>query len=161
MRLRSPIAFATLLLFLACSSTPRSAAPRGQDGPSLSDLDWMAGTWAAVVDGVTMEEHWMSPKGGLMVGMHRDVPPDGVRATFEYLRIEVREAGIFYVASPGGEGATPFRLTTCEEGLARFENPEHDFPQAIQYKLEGEALTASIEGADGEGPSWKWKRVKS
>jgi len=43
-----------------------------------------------------------------------------------------------------------------------FENPEHDFPQRILYRLDGGMLHARIEGVvDGEPLSseWTWSRA--
>ena len=44
------------------------------------------------------------------------------------------------------------------ENAAVFENPDHDFPTRIEYRLVGESLVASIAGAE-PGPSWTFERV--
>ena len=140
-------------LVAALASAPAAVA---QD-TALASLAWLAGCWALERGEVSMEEHWTAPRGGLMLGLHRDVFPSG-RAFFEFLRIESRPEGIFYVAQPRGRAPTEFQLV--EEGALRavFANPEHDFPQRILYWLDDSgALHARIEGEqDGKPRSSEW-----
>lgn len=127
------------LLVLTLAQNPPAEAP--------ADLSWLAGHWATEPDargGVT-EEFWTDPKGGLMLGSSRTLQGD--RAVFfEYLRIERRETGWVYLASPRGQNETAFALTAHTPTSATFENPEHDFPQSITYTLEGDTLTATVAG---------------
>ena len=140
--------------------------PHRQAGASadstLATLAWMAGCWGATRGGVEMEEQWTAPKGGILLGVHRDVFASG-RVFFEFLRIERRPDGVFYVAQPRGLAPTGFRLVESGGRRAVFANPEHDFPQRIAYWLDDTgALHARIEGEeDGEERSaeWTWPRV--
>jgi hypothetical protein len=132
----------------------------GAASASIDDLAWMAGLWTAESDGVRMEEYWMPPRGGLMLGLHRDVPASG-QPFFEYLRIETQAEGIVYQASPGGQPPTPFRLTELGDRRAVFSNPDHDFPQRILYWIEGDVLHARIEGempGGVRGSEWVYRR---
>ena len=136
-----------------------SPASSGEPARSIDDLAWMAGHWSATVDGIVMEEAWFEPLGGVMLGVHRDVRP-GRSAFFEYLRIEERENGLVYVASPMGRGATDFSLSEIDGMRVVFENPDHDFPQRIIYTRDGGRLTASAEAmVDGKLRSevWVWQ----
>lgn len=136
----------TLLLLLALAATQ----------PKLDDLGWMAGHWTLTKDGVVMEEVWTEPRGGVMLGMHRDAKD--AKASFEFLRIAATPEGIVYFAQPGGRPPTPFTLTGAERGRAVFSNPEHDFPKRIIYWREDAKLCARVEG-DGEGAEqWCWAR---
>ncbi|MGH9866580.1 MAG: DUF6265 family protein [Candidatus Polarisedimenticolia bacterium] len=140
---------ATLLLVLSAAGTP-----------ALEDLSWMAGAWGSEQEGVAMEEHWTSPRGGLMVGMHRDVLPSG-KAFFEFLRIEARPDGIVYVAMPRGQAPTDFPLKESTARRVVFENLKHDFPQRILYWLdEAGRLNARVEGPSGgreRAEQWVWE----
>lgn len=120
-------------------------------------LSWFAGSWSTRGEETEAEETWMPPKAGLLLGIHRSVTPSG-RVVFEYLRIEERPDGVFYMASPMGREATPFRLTELTEDRAVFENPEHDFPKRIIYRREGaDTLHARVEGEhDGETGYLEW-----
>ena len=129
---------------------------------TMSDLSWLSGHWRGVDGGVTMEEIWMSAESPVMPGLHRDRFDNG-RSFFEYLRIEQRKDAIVYVASPRGGKSTEFTLTEIGERHVLFSNPEHDFPQTIEYRREGDTLTATIGGlANGEQRkrSWQWMRVQ-
>lgn len=135
-----------LLLLLA---TPAAAA----DFPT-----WMTGSWWATVGGVKMEEHWTTADGGVMLGTHRDIRPNG-KVAFEFLRIEKRDAGLAYVAQPGGRPATIFPLKTLTASRVVFENLLHDFPQRIVYWRDNLELCARVEGTIGgkeESEQWCW-----
>ena len=96
-----------------------------------------------------------------MLGLNRVIRP-GKRAFFEFLRIEERDGEIAYVAQPGGGASTSFRLVSVEGTTAVFENPDHDFPQRIIYRLDDGKLCARIEGTvDGEDSAqgWCWQAV--
>ena len=125
----------------------------------LDDLAWMAGSWKGSAGGVSMEELWTEPAGGIMLGLHRDVIPDRM-PFFEFLRIEQRDSGVVYVASPRGLDATEFVLVSAGPAEAVFENPDHDFPQRIIYRREGGLMISRIEGyISGEMTSrqWEWR----
>jgi hypothetical protein len=66
----------------------------------------------------------------------------------EYELIVLREQGaqLAYVAHPSGQKPATFLSTTVTESELVFENPTHDFPQQIGYRLRGESLLAWISG---------------
>lgn len=154
-----PFLLAALIANLALTAPSDARGQTASCEGGVEALAWMAGTWRGSANGVAMEETWMAPAGGLLVGMHRDVfGPD--RAFFEFLRIEEEDGEVVYRASPRGAPPTPFRLVACGSRKAVFENPEHDYPQRIVYAREGDRLTARIEGVDDEGrersSEWRW-----
>jgi hypothetical protein len=153
---------ALLTLLLVLTSGSAAAEEPAADPVNLEELSWMVGSWAGTDDGVEMEEHWIAPKAGLMLGVHRDVFPSG-RAFFEFLRIEAGDDGVIYWASPRGRQATPFRLIESAPGRVAFENPEHDWPQRILYWLEDkDTLAARAEGEQGgksRAAEWRWSRA--
>jgi hypothetical protein len=123
---------------------------------SLSHLAWLNGSWYS--ENGQVEEHWTTAKGSVMLGLNRDCSRPG-RAFFEYLRIEERQDGIYYVASPRGGPATSFKLTTLEKHRAVFENPAHDFPQKIVYHLDAQdRLCATVSAKKGTQLHWCWQR---
>ena len=124
---------------------------------------WMSGWWASESNGVRMEEVWTAPGGGVMLGLHRDVKPNG-KTSFEFLRIEEKEGSLIYQAQPGGRPATPFPLKESSESRIVFENLKHDFPQRIIYWREGDRLCARVEGTINgktDAEQWCWTRVTS
>ncbi|HSE30972.1 MAG TPA: DUF6265 family protein [Pyrinomonadaceae bacterium] len=138
----------------------------GQSAPILSDiaeLSWISGDWQTAPGGrAQIEEHWTQPAGGSMLGLSRTVA-GGKTAEFEFLRIEQREDGIYYVAQPKGRcPATDFKLTRVIAQEAVFENPTHDFPKRIIYrKTTEDSLTASIDGGEGtKQMTFTFRRMK-
>jgi len=126
----------------------------------LQSIGWLAGSWVGDEGGHVVEEHWTQPSGGTMIGMSRTLA-GGRMTEFEFLRIEVRPDAIVYVASPGGGAATEFRShARPREGEDRivFENPEHDFPKRIEYRLFEGDLHVRIEGG-GRAREWTWRRA--
>lgn len=160
MRIQLAAAMAALLC------TGAAAARAAEDAPSpeqqLAGLAWMSGAWSATVGGAEVEEHWLAPRGGLMVGVGRTVGAG--RTSFEFLRIEATAAGVAYLASPGGAAPTAFALVESGGERAVFANPDHDFPQRILYWKEGaDTLCARVEGTvagEVEGEQWCWNRVR-
>ena len=122
-------------------------APR--TGASVEVLAWLAGAWHTS-GAPEVEEYWSRPKAGSMIGMGRTFVR-GKTVETEFLRIEATSSGVDYVARPGGAGETRFKLVRVSEREAVFENPNHDFPKRIIYRLEtGGGLWARVEGDGSE-----------
>lgn len=132
-------------------ATPNNKPLDQTNGPKgVERLAWMAGHWSRTQDGVQYEEAWLGPRGGTMLGLNRTAAKDRTRST-EQLRIFEDEGEIWYEASPSGQATTRFRLTSANGNRVVFENPEHDFPQVIEYARDGDALRAVIRGANADG----------
>jgi hypothetical protein len=146
-----------LVLFAVISAFPAAA-----EGPAarLEQLAWMAGTWGGPAGGAEVEEVWLAPKGGLMLGLGRTVK-DGKAIEFEFLRIEQQGETLVYLASPGGKPATPFPLAAIDATSAAFESTL-EFPRRVSYRKNADGtLTARIEGVRNGKPAareWIWKR---
>jgi hypothetical protein len=155
----------SILLTLVCVATLVAVpvSPRPSDpGSELEELAWMAGDWNAVGDAAQVDEHWSRPAGHMMMGMSRTVSNDHT-LSFEYLRIETRDDGIFLVAHPHGRPGVDFRLSSWDGVQAVFTNPGHaDHLKRIVYRREtGDSMTARIEGEDAGKPfsqEWKYRR---
>ena len=88
----------------------------------------------------------MKPAGNTLLGMSHTVV-GGTTREFEFMRIVQEDDGsIFFVANPSGQKEALFKLTSVSAHEARFENPEHDFPQRIIYRRAGDSLVGRIEG---------------
>jgi hypothetical protein len=138
----------TLLLCLALA-LPVAAA-------DIDRLRWMSGRWSATIDGVEMEEIWTTPRGGMLLGLHRDV--SAKRTSFEFMRIEQTKDGIAFIAQPSGRAATLFPLLEATARRVVFANPQHDFPQRIIYELRDAQLCARVEGEGNAAEEWCWNR---
>ncbi len=114
---------------------------------TVNDLGWLKGCWRASGNGREINEHWMAPGGGTMLGMSRTVV-NGRAVEFEFIQLRQGDGGeVYFDAKPSGQEPASFKLTRGGRREAVFENPEHDFPQKIVYRLEDDgSLSAGIEG---------------
>ena len=108
-------------------------------------LGWMAGCWAASGGETGSGEQWMAPAGGTLIGMSRTVK-NGKTVAWEAVQIRDVEGRLAYVAKPHNQPEAAFKLASLDGQQAVFENPQHDFPQRIIYKRDGDRLLARIEG---------------
>jgi hypothetical protein len=144
-----------LLLSLAPGCRAGASADHSADrdrasypGP-LHDLDWLAGCWRGGEGNVLIEETWTEPAVDRMLATGRTLDvATGRTIAFEFLRIEARGDRLVYIALPRGRGETAFPATVMEKQRLRFENPEHDDPKVIEYRLDADGtLVTRVEGS--------------
>ena len=114
---------------------------------TVDELAWLKGCWRSAGEGRQTEEHWLAPAGGTMLGISQTTAA-GTTVEFEFMRIAQENNGdIFFIAMPSGQKEARFRLVKSGAREAVFENPMHDFPQRVIYRLEGDdSLLGRIEG---------------
>jgi len=114
---------------------------------TLHDISWLAGEWQIASPGQCVEEQWTAPSSNMLVGMSRTVA-GGRTTSFEFMRIEARADGIFYVAQPAGRPPVDFKLDSDSATELIFVNPGHaDRLKKVIYRREADGrLTARIEG---------------
>jgi hypothetical protein len=112
----------------------------------VDTLRWLAGCWKQATATTTIEEQWMLPSGGHMLGVSRTVS-SGKAREHEFLRIYAAGDTLVYAPKPSGQAPTEFRSIQVSANEVVFSNPAHDFPQRIRYRLASEGiLIAGIEG---------------
>jgi hypothetical protein len=121
----------------------------GQAGAKLADLGFLSGCWEMKNEssGLHITEMWMKPSGDAMIGVGRTIK-NGKLADYEFLRIVEDASGLAYISRPSSNKEdTSFKMIKSSSNEVVFENPTHDFPQRIIYKLlASDKLTARIEG---------------
>jgi hypothetical protein len=167
---------------------PQPAAPPAQSAApsstteappsSLDALAWLRGCWIGSVNQREFLEQWSPPRGGMMVGFSHTVilgpagtkekaeparkmnanPSKAKTQDFEYLRLEQRDDGIYYVAVPSGTRELSFRLTNFVEQsdakIFTFTNTVDEFPQRLVYRRGTEGwLYAQVMGKPGKAGS--------
>ena len=137
-------------LVLLAAGLPPQQPPRPA---SLQSLAWMAGGWETTRGDACIEERWTRPASDTLIGMSRTVA-GGQTRSFEFMRIESRSDGVFFVAQPGGRPPVDFRMASNSGSEIVFLNPGHaDRLKRIIYRRSGvNELTARIEGEDGGKP---------
>ncbi|HBY64385.1 MAG TPA: hypothetical protein DEH78_31580 [Solibacterales bacterium] len=123
-----------------------AAGALSADPAGIASMNWLAGCWEGGNERRQIAEVWMRPGGGTMLGVGRTVA-GGKTVSSEFLRIDEKDGVLVYTALVGAQKPVPFKAVKTGPGEIVFENPEHDFPQRIVYKLgEGGKLGARIEG---------------
>ncbi len=124
-----------------------AAMPLAASSASIDELAWLSGCWAATNQEDGSGEYWMPPAGGTMLGVSRMIS-DGQTVAFEFIRIVATDdGGLVFIASPSGQNTTGFALVSVNDHEVIFENPDHDFPQRIVYRLlSEEELLGRVEG---------------
>jgi Domain of unknown function (DUF6265) len=118
----------------------------------VSGLAWFAGCWEMrSPSGLSIEEQWMKPAGGVLLGMGRTIRGGKVLDT-EFLRISIENGKLTYTGRIGTAGVTRFPLLKITDGEVVFENAAHDFPQRIIYRKQGGSLFARVEGIEKGKP---------
>lgn len=121
------------------------------------NLDWLAGSWCSQSSTQRSEEWWTPARGGLLLGLHRDLDGAGLLSGFEFLRIEIGDGVAVYHAQPGGRPPVPFQLVEAGAAYAVFTNPEHDYPRRLRYQRFDRTLRATVDdGAGGEALKFEW-----
>ncbi len=135
-------AAAMLALLLALQTAP------------IDQAAFLAGCWKQTLPNGVVEEQWLAPGGGMMLGMSRTVR-DGKARGWEFTRIQETDGRLTFVARPSGQAEGAFPLKSAGPGELVFENLAHDFPQRVIYRSQGaDGLVGRIEGEiDGKARS--------
>jgi hypothetical protein len=152
MAIRTLLALLFAPIAASAQTPPPAPAAPASDISSVKSVSWLYGCWGGSVNQRNFREQWMPMRGNTMLGIGSTEFQDKL-ASYEYLRIEGRPDGVFYVALPSGQKEAAFKLVSIvnddREGatIYTFANPEHDFPQKITYRRGAEGwLYAMIEG---------------
>lgn len=145
---------ATVLIVGGLLAVVAPAAGAGSPEPSsvtVDDLAFLSGCWEGDLGGGTvMRDSYTPPRGGAILG-NSQVIKDGETVFFEFSRIADDGAGVVFRPYPDGESTVSFALVRSTPDEVVFENPEHDHPQRIVYRREGDRLIAEIGNLDGSG----------
>ena len=137
----------TLLLLLPPPSPLSAQVPA--PAADIEQLAWFTGCWRIVRADQVIDEQWMAPSGGVMLGMSRTVR-GGTTTAMEFVTLRIVDGRIVYEANPSGQAPVSFAATTATADRVVFENPAHDYPRRITYERKAnDAISAWID--DGSG----------
>ena len=143
----------------------RQSSGPGFHATDMSSLRWMLGRWEQVESkGVVSFEEWEEVSDQEFIG--RAFTLQGKDTVYrEDLRLEVEKGKVYYIPTiPSNDGPVRFKMRTSGSKRATFENPAHDFPTVISYRLvEDTILHARISGVQNGKEGFKdfyMKRVK-
>ncbi|MEQ9376778.1 MAG: DUF6265 family protein [Imperialibacter sp.] len=145
----------TLILLTASLLNAQSAS--AVSAKNFKKLSWLEGTWERtnVKQGKSAHERWEKDSKTKWLGF--GVSLQGEDTTFlEKLSIVVENGGIYYIADvPENKAPVLFQFTQLSDQGFVCENPTHDFPKKIAYKLEGDRLEVQISG-DGQAVDFEF-----
>jgi len=118
--------------------------------PEATDFSWISGHWCGTSNDVQIEEYWMPPHGGVVLGLARTLKGEET-VEFEYTRIVMEGGAPAFIAQSEGGAPTSFTRTAGGANWARFENSEHDYPTRVEYRREGDKLHGEIGGPGEDG----------
>jgi len=149
-----------IVLLLLALAAPAAHAQRAT--PAAEQLGWLAGCWEARSGPRVVEEQWMRPRGGSLLGMSRTVAADST-VGHELMRIVERGGGLVFEAHPSGQAPAEFAASEVGDERVVFANPAHDFPRRIVYRRVGtDSLVARVEGernGAARGSDFRYARV--
>jgi len=122
------------------AAEPSTPAVPPEESP-INQLAWLDGCWSSSVNKRETREHWLPFRGNLMLGMSQTVV-EGRTQDYEYLRMESRPDGVYYVVLSSGQNPTSFKYEgktvvtmgdrTDDEFV--FTNAMLQFPSKIVYR---------------------------
>jgi hypothetical protein len=106
----------------------------------------MAGCWRQAQAGQVIDEVWLGPGGGTLLGVSRSIEADTVQS-WESMLIRTSSNGLVFEAAPSGQPPAAFLASSVTDTSVTFENLTHDYPQVIRYARHGaDSLLAMITG---------------
>jgi hypothetical protein len=113
---------------------------------TIKDVAWLHGCWELREGDRMVEERWMPPRAGSMIGVGRTTRGDTL-VEHEYIVLSERDGRLAYEAHPSGQATTTFMSKPISGREVVFEDPTHDFPQRVGYRSTGPGqLLAWVEG---------------
>jgi hypothetical protein len=121
-------------------------SPASSQAAGTQRLAWLQGCWRIDAGNRIVEEQWSAPRGGTLLGSSRTVR-DGKTVEHEFVILrETADGRLAYEVSPSGRAPTVFTSISLDDAGVVFENLQHDFPQRVAYRRNGDQLLAWIEG---------------
>ena len=112
---------------------------------SIKDVAWLQGCWELRDGDRVVEERWMLPRAGSMLGVGRTT-----RGEKLFVVLTERDGRLAYEAHPSGQATATFMSKPISGREVVFEDPTHDFPQRVGYRSTGPGqLLAWVEGTTG------------
>lgn len=147
-----------LLIVLSCLFSCQQKATFSE----IEKGNWFLGRWENKTPEGTFSEEWKVENDSLYLGESYFINNNDTLFA-ETVRLEQRKNDLFYIVSvpnQNKEQPVTFKLTSSTADYLVFENPEHDFPKKITYKLvNNDSIYAEIIG-DGRIEGIPFKRIK-
>jgi hypothetical protein len=110
----------------------------------------LVGVWEGPLGDARYRETWHQHDATTFNGIAQ-VIANGQVVNEEQMRLMYFAGEWLFIASTGGQRITSFVRVAVRDGEWVFENREHDFPQRIGYRVQGDTLSAYIALLDDQG----------
>ncbi|MDX9857774.1 MAG: DUF6265 family protein [candidate division Zixibacteria bacterium] len=145
---RAAMVIAAAAVVSFCSLAAAFTGPK-----QIAQLHWLEGHWRGMLGENVFEAIYTSPEGGQILSVSKEFPPD--RPAFvEFERFHMVDSFVVMTPYPGGRESVSFTMTAfdSEARLAKFSNPDHDFPNDIIYQaIGGDSLVIEVTGVKDDG----------
>jgi hypothetical protein len=104
----------------------------------LAKAKWLEGKWEKTDSLGTLIEIWQPKNDSTFSGQSYYIQNEKDTIHNEQIELTQDQEYLIYSATVKGENnntAIPFQLTKDEDSLLVFENPKHDYPQKLEYRL--------------------------
>ena len=98
-------------IVLIAAAVARGGAPQAL---TIQRVEWLQGCWQLASPQRIVEEHWMGPRAGTMLGMGRTVRGETL-VEYESVLIREQEGRLAYEAHPSGQPAARFVASRATE----------------------------------------------
>ena len=120
--------------------------PQAQKTATTTTWRSSAAAGSLEANGRTIEEHWLAPSGGSLLGVSRTVA-GGKTVEYQFMQIRDTARRLDLHRQTVGAGRSELQGALEHGRRSGLREPAHDFPQRIRYRKAGaDALHARIEG---------------
>jgi hypothetical protein len=143
----------SIIAILFCFSSCNKYDSNGKlikDFEELNKASWLIGEWQKKDSIGTLQENWKSENDSTYSGASYFIIEKGDTVHSESIELMEDKEHLIYTATVKGENnddSIPFQMTESTDSLLVFENPKHDYPQKIKYKLnKDKSILATVSG---------------
>lgn len=137
----------------ACGTKQVKPVPTQQEQPNrfekMNSLTWLEGRWELKMHDTLSTEIWQRKNDSTYTAISMDISKGKDTLRYEEITLEQRGTDMYYIPVVKGQNEgkkVEFKLTKFEDKNLTFENPEHDFPKKIVYRISGDTLLPAISG---------------
>lgn len=141
--------FLLLITLLFSFASCKNGNGKNKTYMEIEKVSWLIGNWENITEEGKLSETWEKKNDSTLVGESYFIRE---KDTLHSERIEVLQKGedLLYIPTVKGQNndkPVTFKLTLATENEFTFENPAHDYPQKIVYKMvNANSLVATISG---------------
>jgi hypothetical protein len=127
---------AVAVLFVSLTAFVLQTKQHAKD--RMQSFRWLLGDWIMKTNDGAITESWKEENKNRFNGQSDFLRKDGILQPFEVIQLVYRKKHYYYIAKAAGqnnEEPVEFKITAFSNRGFIAENPQHDFPKRITYRL--------------------------